>query len=98
MTLRPERKRLTNEQINLVKEVVEQRAPHLGGSSRRSRRVTWSPTEGHVVSDAEMHDLSDVVSYVMPEETDKGGEYTERGLALDDLIGILWQWSEGYFK
>ena len=51
-----------------------------------------------MVSDAEMHDLSDVVSYVMSEETDKGGEYTERGLALDDLIGILWQWSEGYFK
>jgi hypothetical protein len=32
------------------------------------------------------------------EETDKEGTYDERGLALDEVIGILWQWSEGYFN
>ena len=51
-----------------------------------------------MVPDAEMYELDNVVSYVMSEETDKGGRYTERGLALDDVIGILWQWSEGYFE
>jgi hypothetical protein len=45
-----------------------------------------------------MDELDDVVSHVRSEETYEGGRYTERGSALDDLIGILWQWSEGDFE
>jgi hypothetical protein len=42
-----------------------------------------------------MRELDDVVSAAMFEETDDG--FTARGEALEDLIGLLWQWSEGFF-
>jgi hypothetical protein len=89
LSLDPGRQRLTSEQIDLVREVVEERAPHL-------RDVVKKLAHGHVIPDDEMEELSDSITYVMSEETDNG--FTKRGRALDDLIGILWQWSEGYFE
>jgi hypothetical protein len=55
VAFRPERTRLTIEQISLVNEVVDERAPRL-------RTVVDEIAKGHVVSDAEMDQLSDVVS------------------------------------
>ena len=89
MSVDPERKRLTDAQLDLVREVIQQRAPHLMG-------LVDEVADGHVISEADMDKLSDVITYVVSEETDRRGEYTERGLALDDLIGILWMWHENY--
>jgi len=88
LSLHPERQQLNKEQIDLVREVVKQRAPHL-------EEVVEKLAKGRVIPDDEMDELSELITYVMSEETDNG--YTERGKALDDLVGTLWQWSEGYF-
>jgi len=84
------RQRLSREQIGLVNEVVEERAPHLAGTAEEL-------AEGRVIADAEIDELAEVISYAMSEETDAKGRYTERGLALDGLIGVLLQWSDRYF-
>jgi hypothetical protein len=84
------RQRLSSEQIGLVREVVEERAPHLAGTVEEL-------SEGRVIADPEIDELAEVISYTMSEETDEKGRYTERGLALDGLIGILFQWSARYF-
>ena len=84
-----ERQPLTSEQIELVREVVEQRAPHL-------RAVVDGLAEPRVLPAAEIEALESVISWVMSEEVDKRGKYNERGLALDELIGFVCQWSEAY--
>jgi hypothetical protein len=89
LTADPERRRLTDEQIGLIREVVTERAPHLTPVVDRLRL-------GQLIPGDEIAELSDVITQVMSEETDEAGSYNERGLALDDLIGFVWQRSEDY--
>lgn len=84
-----ERTQLTRDQLDLVMDVVAERAPNLRWVVKRIAR-------GQLVQQVEIEKLDNVVCDFMSEESDENGNYTERGLALDDVIGLLWMWSEDY--
>jgi methylmalonyl-CoA mutase N-terminal domain/subunit len=85
----PKRLRLTPAQIKLMIEVV-------AGASSSLRQVADRIARGDVIPQDDVNELADFLADAM-EYTDEEG-LTERGVQIDDIIGVVYQLSEDFFR
>jgi hypothetical protein len=81
---------LTGEQVDLLRGIVAERAPSLAGTAE-------SIIDGKVLSAAQIGELDNVLMDALWAEDSVEG-FTKRGKDIDNLIGIVLQWSEDFFR
>ena len=73
-------------------EIITERRPPLVPLAERV-------AHGEIISDIEAEDLTNALADVMLEdEWSEGIGFTPRGAAIDDLLGIVRQMSEGFYR
>lgn len=84
--------KLSEAQVALIREVLDGKPPSL-------LRLAEQVGRGEVVSDREADELVGALSDVMldQEYNDVDG-LTARGRAIDDVLGIVQQMSEGFYR
>jgi hypothetical protein len=89
VTLGP--RKLTADQRALMAEIVSARAPHL-------LELVDRISAGGTTKKAEAEELSDVLTSAFLDELDDDLEPSRQGKAIDDLIGLSWEYWEGFFS
>jgi hypothetical protein len=89
LTTRPPR--LSESQATLLLETVELEAPKLVPVARRV-------AAGEVVADADANELEDALVRAMTSDYTTEGGLTQRGMALDAVVGIARQHAVSFFR
>jgi hypothetical protein len=82
---------LSKDQIALLMGIVSDRARQLEPTARRI-------AERNVVSRREVGELIDVLFAEMCQEQNPRGGFTSRGDEIDNLIGVVYQWADDFFR
>lgn len=89
--LTPRLPRLSEAQMALLIETVELEARELVPLAQRI-------AAGEVVADLEADELEDVLVQAMTSEYTAEGGLTQRGMALDELVGVARQHAASFFQ
>jgi hypothetical protein len=88
----PKRMKLSVAQVALIRELLDGKPPSL-------LRLAEQVGRGEVLSDPEADELVDALSDVMlNDEYDDLTGLTARGMAIEDVLGIVQQMSEGFYR
>ena len=82
---------LSKKQLNLLRETLESDAPNLLPLVRRL-------ADGGTMDDSEADRLEEVLAQAMTSDYNTEDGLSQRGNALDDLIGICRQRAESFFR
>jgi hypothetical protein len=88
----PNRLTLSDQQAALLQEIIAERRPSLVPLAERVAR-------GEVIPDIEADDLTSALADVMMEdEWSEDTGFTPRGAAIDDLLGVVRQMSDDFYR
>jgi hypothetical protein len=86
----PLRMKLTPDQVLVMNEVLVGAPPDVLSASTRIGK-------GEVVTDEEAEAVVDALASAMTEGYSQSAGLTERGIAIDDMIGVVQQMAEHFY-
>jgi hypothetical protein len=90
MGLDGERRKLSQEQVALMYDVLSERPQSLRSVAERVARF-------EVIPQADADELASALTDAMLSEADREGDLSDLALKLDEIIGIVYQASEDFF-